>query len=149
MKAIVHHEYGSPDVLGLHEVDKPFHRRSHGSTSLIPRSGCGGLREHLDWRPFDYFTTRWTPLPNGFEIMPPAIETYEFTPIGDHGTSIRWRIRTQDRSEPTMRQFELVANVIREAASSPEWGQDLRKALAEDAASLAVDDADKPQDRSD
>jgi hypothetical protein len=44
--------------------------------------GVGGdaLREYLDWRPFEYFTCRFTPLANGPELLPPAVETYEFTP---------------------------------------------------------------------
>lgn len=49
------------------------------------------LREYLDWRPYDYFTTRFTPLGRG-PLFVPLIETFEFTPI-DNGTTIHYRCR--------------------------------------------------------
>ncbi len=62
-------------------------RQGVGSSSHCAH-GVGGdvLREYLDWRPFRYYTHRFTPLPNGFELAPPAVETIEFFPREDGGT---------------------------------------------------------------
>lgn len=100
--------------------------------------GIGGdaFREYLDWRPFEYFTCRFTPTANGPEIMPAGIETYEFTPIGEDGVSVRWRVRVDDRGEEVLRQFEEGAAKV---ARSMDWGEPLRRVLAEDAADLGLD----------
>jgi len=77
-------------------------------------AGVGdGLREYLDWRPFNYFTNRWTPLPNGTEALPPATETTEFTATENGGTLIRWRIRLQDRGPDAKARFEPLAGMMR------------------------------------
>ncbi len=66
-----------------------------------------GLREYLDWRPFSYFTNRYTSLRNGKEgAILDAIETMEFTPLEDGGTAVNWRIRVADRSASALRKFD-------------------------------------------
>ena len=66
-----------------------------------------GLREYLDWRPFSYFTNRYTSLRNGTEgVLLDAMETTEFTPLEDGGTAVNWRIRIEDRSESALRKFD-------------------------------------------
>ena len=58
--------------------------------------GVGGdaLREYLDWRPYSYFTARFTPLGRGPHFVP-VIETFEFIPT-DTGTRIEYRTRLED-----------------------------------------------------
>ncbi len=74
-----------------------------------------GLREYLDWRPFNYFTNRYTSLRNGKEgAVLDSMETTEFTPLEDGGTAVTIRIRIEDRSESELRRFledEEVANM--------------------------------------
>lgn len=74
-----------------------------------------GLREYLDWRPFSYFTNRYTSLRNGNEgAFLDAMETTEFTPLEDGGTAVTMRIRIEDRSESELRRFledEAMANM--------------------------------------
>jgi uncharacterized protein YndB with AHSA1/START domain len=106
------------------------------SSHCVHGAGGDAMREYLDWRPFEYFTCRFTPLANGPEIMPAGIETYEFTPIGQDGVSVRWRVRVDDQSEEVRRQFEQGAAKV---ARSTDWGEPLRRALAEDAAELGLD----------
>lgn len=66
-----------------------------------------GLREYLDWRPFSYFTNRYTSLRNGTEgLLLDAMETMEFTPLDNGGTAVNWRIRIEDRSESELRKFD-------------------------------------------
>lgn len=71
-----------------------------------------GLREYLDWRPFQYFTNRWTPLPNGWTDFPPGTETYEFTRLANGGTGMSLRIRLDDRTESHVRAFQESDNVV-------------------------------------
>ncbi len=76
-----------------------------------------GLREYLDWRPFSYFTNRYTSLRNGIEgPFLEAMETTEFTPLEDGGTAVNYRIRIEDRSESALRKFD-----------EAEWVADTRK----------------------
>jgi Protein of unknown function (DUF2652) len=55
-------------------------RLGAGSSSHCAH-GVGGdaLREYLDWRPYSYFTNRFTPLARG-PLFFPCIETFEFIP---------------------------------------------------------------------
>jgi hypothetical protein len=108
--------------------------------------GVGGdvLREYLDWRPFRYFTHRFTPLPGGFELAPPAIETVEFIPLEDGGTSVHWRWRLQDRGPEARSRFEFASNALR--AGAPAILKALMKAIEEDAAALALVEHGRPED---
>ena len=55
--------------------------------------GVGGnaLREYLDWRPYRYFTNRFTPLGHGPHFFP-GLETFEFIPT-DTGTRVQYRFQ--------------------------------------------------------
>ena len=121
-------------------------RMGVGSSSHCAHGpGVGdGLDEYLDWRPFSYLTCRFTPLPNGTEAMPPAMETYEFIPLEDGGTSVHWRIRLLDRGPEVRQRFEITAGAIR--ADTPAGGVRLMKAIKEDAAALALDEPGRPED---
>lgn len=105
--------------------------------------GSDAVREYLDWRPFEYFTCRFTPLPGGPEVAPDAIETYEFTPDGEGGVSIRWRVRVQDRTGDALERFERGTASM---ARALDWGEPLRRALAEDAELLGLPDPDAPME---
>ena len=48
------------------------------------------LREYLDWRPYEYFTNRFTPLGGGMPLFVPGVETTEFIPT-DAGTTVHYR----------------------------------------------------------
>ena len=63
--------------------------------------GVGGdaLREYLDWRPYCYFTNRFTPLGRGPHFFR-GIETFEFIPT-DVGTRVQYRFRLEDRGPLT------------------------------------------------
>jgi len=102
------------------------------------------LREYLDWRPYSYYTHRFTPLPNGFELAPPAVETIELFPLENGGTSVHWRWRLQDRGPEVRQRFEISAGAIR--ADTPAGGVRLMKAIKEDAAALALDEPGRPED---
>lgn len=65
-----------------------------------------GLREYLDWRPFDYFTNHYSSFPNGSEALPPATETVQFRATEDGGTAVTWRIRIDDRSPDALARLE-------------------------------------------
>lgn len=132
-----------PNQTSITYAPNPEGRIGTGASShCVHGVGGDGLREYLDWRPFEYFTNRFTPLPNGPELLPPAIETYEFRPVGDEGSSIRWRVRVEDRTEPNLRRFETIADMARDLERSPDWELPLRKALAEDAAAFGPGDGD-------
>ena len=104
-----------------------------------------GLREYLDWRPFSYITCRFTPLPNGTEAMPLAMETYEFIPLEDGGTSVRWRIRLQDRGPEATSWIEATAPMLRQAFPMAPFL--LMPVVKQDAAALAFDELGDPQGR--
>lgn len=89
------------------------------------------LREYIDWRPFRYFTNRFTPLGNGPPMMPRSIETIEFAPGADGRTTIHWRIKLEDRSEAALRHFENVAAFLR-ANVDELWRDRLAAALEAD-----------------
>jgi uncharacterized protein YndB with AHSA1/START domain len=103
-----------------------------------------GLREYLDWRPYSYLTCRYTPLPNGTEALPLAMETYEFIPLEDGGTSVHWRIRLQDRGPEAMSWIEETAPILRQ--SFPMAPFLLMPVVKEDAAALGLDTEGDPQD---
>lgn len=107
-------------------------RMGVGAASHCAHGTAGdALREYLDWRPFRYFTSRFTPLPNGPPMMPRSLETMEFVPLDDGGTSVHWRIKLEDRTEGAVRHFEDVVTFLE--GNAPElWGKTLRKVLEED-----------------
>ncbi|MBK5111466.1 MAG: DUF2652 domain-containing protein [Thermoleophilia bacterium] len=107
-------------------------RMGVGAASHCAHGDAGdALREYLDWRPFTYFTNRFTPLPNGPEIMPLSTETVEFTSQEDGGTSVSWRIRLEDRGEKALSRFEVVRQQL-ESNLPTLWEAALSKALDDD-----------------
>jgi hypothetical protein len=78
---------------------------SRGRQGVGAKTHCGhgpgpvwGLREFVDWRPFEYFTARTTTPVAGALLRPRlATETVEFEPLGDHGTRVIWRFRITKR----------------------------------------------------
>ena len=76
-------------------------RRGAGATTHCGH-GPGpvwGFRESVDWRPFDYVTSRTTtPVAGAFLRPRPATETIEFHPLGEYGTRVVWRFRMSNRN---------------------------------------------------
>jgi len=113
-----------------------------GASSHCAHSvGGDALREYLDWRPFEYFTCRLTPLPAEVPIAVPWVETNSFTAVGENRTEFRWTVRCIDRSAETLAEFEVFASWAREAATQPDFGETVRAVIAEDAALFGLDEA--------
>ncbi len=108
------------------------------SSHCAHRIGGDVLREYIDWRPFSYFTIRLTPLPGGFELAPPGIETMEFIPLEDGTTSTHYRFRVRDRGRLAKLRFAVRRLLFR--MSRRRTKEALERILEEDAAALALDD---------
>jgi len=68
--------------------------------------------------------------------MPRSLETIEFVPLDDGGTSIYWRVKLEDRAEEAVRHFEAVTAFLE--TNVPElWGKALEGALEEDGVARA------------
>ncbi len=124
--------------LSAFETSIVFSKNDAGRLGVGASSHCahsvGGdaLREYLDWRPYDYFTCRLTPLPAELVTVCPWIETNSFTRVGENRTEFRWTVRCIDRSVETLDGFEVLAATVRERASQPGFGEMVRAAIAED-----------------
>jgi hypothetical protein len=94
--------------------------------------GFGGdaLREYLDWRPYRYFTNRFTPLGRS-ALFFSCIETFEFVPI-DAGTRVQYRLRLEDCGPLARLRFRTVRPAARRVLSPSQKA--LRRLLDEDAA---------------
>ena len=88
------------------------------------------LREYLDWRPYSYFTNRFTPLGRG-PLFFPCIETFEFTPT-NAGTTVHYRYRLEDRGPLTRLRFRIIRPGGRRMLT--QSGGTLGRILDEDAA---------------
>ena len=113
-------------------------RSGVGATSHCAHMPKGAAaREFVDWRPFDYFTSRTlTPWAGAFVLQRPATETFEFFPIGGHGTKIVWRFRVTDRGRIallTLRATRLLTRRFEAQASAA-----LRSLIEEDAGGLGL-----------
>jgi hypothetical protein len=116
-------------------------RLATGASSHCAHSiGGDALREYLDWRPYEYFTCRLTPLRADLVILSPLIETWSLRAVDENRTESRWTVRCTDRSAEGMAKFETIAAFVRERAIRPEYGAALRAAIAEDAAVFALDE---------
>jgi uncharacterized protein YndB with AHSA1/START domain len=116
-------------------------RRTTGASSHCAHTvGGDALREYLDWRPYEYFTCRMTPLPHELVLYTPWVETTTFTSVGENRTEWRWTVRCIDRSPDVLTSFEMLAAGVRERASQPDFGEAMRAAIAEDAASFGLDE---------
>ena len=102
-----------------------------GASSHCAHGASGdALREYLDWRPYSYFTNRFTPLGRGLLFFP-CIETFEFTPT-DAGTRVDYRLRLEDCGPLTRLRYR----ILRRGAGRmlTRSGRTLRRILDEDAA---------------
>jgi hypothetical protein len=93
-----------------------------------------GIREYVDWRPFAYFTCRTTVPPRvarlvGFQRQ---IETYEFVPIGEHGTRMVVRFRLMDRRRRSLLRLRAFRPIY--AAMFRSWSAALLAIAKEDTA---------------
>jgi uncharacterized protein YndB with AHSA1/START domain len=88
------------------------------------------LREYLDWRPYSYFTNRFTPLGRG-PLLFPSIETFEFIPT-DVGTVVHYRSRLEDCGSLSRLRFLMIRPGVRRVLSRS--ARTLRRILDEDAA---------------
>jgi uncharacterized protein YndB with AHSA1/START domain len=102
--------------------------------------GGDALREYLDWRPYEYFTCRLTPLPAELVILSPWVETWSLSALAGNRTEWRWTVRCTDRSAEGMAKFEAIASIVRERASQPTYGAGVRAVIAEDAAHFGLDE---------
>jgi len=94
--------------------------------------GFGGdaLREYLDWRPYSYFTNRFTPLGRS-PLFFVCVETFEFVAT-DTGTRVDYRSRLEDCG-PLMRfRFRIMRPGGRRMLTRS--GEALRSVLDQDAA---------------
>jgi uncharacterized protein YndB with AHSA1/START domain len=108
----------------------------HGRFGAGASSHCAhgrqgdALREYLDWRPYRYFTNRFTPLGRG-PLFFQSIETFEFTPT-DTGTSMHYRVRLEECGPLTRLRFRILRPGGRRMLIRS--GRTLRRILDEDAA---------------
>jgi Protein of unknown function (DUF2652) len=108
------------------------HGRLGAGASSHCAHGVGGdaLREYLDWRPYSYFTNRFTPLGRG-PLLFRCIETFEFVPT-DTGTRIDYRSRLEGCGPLRRLWFRISRPVGRRVLRRSQ--RTLRLALLEDAA---------------
>lgn len=106
-------------------------RTGPGASSHCAHGAQGdALREYLDWRPYRYFTNRFTPLGRG-PLFFPMIETFEFTPT-DVGTRVQYRFRLEGCGPWTRLRFKVLRRGGRRMLIRA--GRRLGRVLAEDAA---------------
>ena len=79
---------------------------------MRPPVGGDALREYLDWRPYEYFTSRLTLLPPKPISPVPWIETFSFDDLGDGRTKFRWTVRRIDRSDESLAMFKSMKTAI-------------------------------------
>ena len=104
--------------------------------------GGDGLREYLDWRPYEYFTCRLSRVEaEGVElfIFVECLETCEFIDLGDGRTEHRWLMRSVDRTPEGIRAFEECVAIFREFSADPSLGDQMRRPVAEDSAMYGLD----------
>jgi uncharacterized protein YndB with AHSA1/START domain len=107
------------------------HGRMGAGASSHCAHGMGGdaLREYLDWRPFNYYTNRFTPLSRGPMFLP-TVETTEFIPTDTGTTMVHFRVRLQDRGRLTRLRFRSTLPIFRRAFSRSH--EKLEKTMRED-----------------
>ena len=104
-----------PMQTAIHNKPNQQGRLGAGASSHCAH-GVGGdvLREYLDWRPFSYYTNRFTPLSRG-PMFIPAIETTEFIPTDAGTTIVSYRYRLKDRGRLTRLRFRSTLPIFRRA----------------------------------
>src|ERR1039458_7191973 len=130
------------------ETGIEFKPNSEGRVATGASSHCAhgvggdGLREYLDWRPYEYFTCHLSRVEaEGVELFGfvESLETYEFIDLEDGRTEHRWLVRSVDRSPEGMRAFEEATAFFSEISTHPTWGDQMRRHIAEDAAMYGLD----------
>jgi Protein of unknown function (DUF2652) len=114
-------------------------RNARGRYGSGAKTHCGhgpgpvwGLRECVDWRPFEYFSSHTTtPVAGALVRARAATETVEFLPLGEHGTRIVWRFRVTERGRISLLALR---------AFRPFWRAFWRRAYAA-LASIVEEDA--------
>jgi hypothetical protein len=132
------------------ETGIEFHPNAEGRVAKGASSHCShgeggdGLREHLDWRPYEYFTCRLSPIQaegvDSFGFVE-SVETYEFRELDDGRTEHRWLLRCEDRSPEGLRAFHEATSVLQQFATEPWWGDQMRGPIAEDAAMYGLNES--------
>ena len=122
-------------------------RLGPGASSHCAHGDLGdAFREYLDWRPFEYFTCRFTPIePNPlFKVQ--WIETWAMEDLGDGRTESHWTVRCIDRSEASLALFEPLRQGIeaKEAIRDPTTPRPMRVAIEAGAEVFGVVDASTP-----
>jgi Protein of unknown function (DUF2652) len=132
---------------GATETGVEFKPNSEGRVATGASSHCAhgvggdGLREYLDWRPYEYFTCHLSRVEaEGVEhIFVDSLETCEFIDLGDGRTEHRWLLRADDRTPEGISAFEETIALLKEFSTDPSWGDHLRGPIAEDAAMYGLD----------
>ena len=104
--------------------------------------GGDGLREYLDWRPYEYFTCRLSRVEaEGVEHScssrawkRTSSSTSETAAPSTGGCSA-----SDDRTPEGLRAFEEALRFLKEVAADPSWGDQMRGPIAEDAAMYGLD----------
>ena len=102
--------------MDVNETSVTFRPNEQGRLGAGASSHCahavGGdaFREYLDWRPYEYFTSRLTPLPPFLFPNIPFIETFRFHDLHDGRTEFHWTLRCIDRSDATLAEFAAFAD---------------------------------------
>lgn len=121
-------------------------RTGAGSTSHCGHGPRGvAAREFVDWRPFDYFSSRTsTPLAGGFIVGRAATETVEFLPAGEGGAKIVCRLRVTDRGGIALLALRAARPFIKRFGERANAA--LLSLIEEDAAVVNVDDQSAASD---
>lgn len=113
-------------------------RAGPGASSHCAHSAGVGSREIVDWRPFEYVTCRTTWTIGGTRIgAHPAVETIDFTPRADGGTTVVWRFRLADRR--WFLRLPVQAVLLSRNGMARRWRERMLEVLAEDAAAAGVE----------
>ncbi len=82
-------------------------RLGPGASSHCAHGDFGdAMREYLDWRPFEYFTSRFSPVGPSPLFKVQWMETFAFEELGDGRTAQILTVRCVDRSEASLALFE-------------------------------------------
>ena len=111
----------------------PSGRSGTGTKSHCNHGPAEAYREIVDWRPFDYFTSRGTTrLRGGLLPARPIMETWELTSGPNGGTELSWRLRFIDRRLLSRLMLRTMALLFRGGVGS--GARKLHAAIADDLA---------------
>jgi uncharacterized protein YndB with AHSA1/START domain len=120
-----------PNQKTIHNEPNKKGRLGPGASSHCAHGmGPDVLREYLDWRPYEYFTNRFTPLAGGVPLYVPGVETTEFIQTDAGTTTVHYRFRATDRGRLTKLRVRSWAALFRKAAKSS--GERRREIMRED-----------------